>query len=143
MPVHRPRRKTLRSIIVLGSAVLVVALCAASALGRSESTLAGTWSGSYSGSFTGTFTLHWTQSGSTLTGKITLTNPKGTYGVGGSVSGTSISFGAVGVGATYTGSVSASGLSMSGSWKSGPASGTWNAHKLLTSSTTKVKVKPK
>jgi hypothetical protein len=143
MPVDRPRRKSLRSITVLGSALIAVALCTAAALGRSETTLAGTWSGSYTGSFTGSFALHWTQSGSTLNGKITLTNPKGTYAVGGSVSGTSISFGAVGVGATYTGSLSASGLSMSGSWKSGPASGTWKAHKLLTSSTTKVKVKAK
>ncbi len=90
--------------------------------------LAGAWSGSYGGAFSGTFKLHWTQTGSSLSGKITLSSPKkGTYTVTGSVSGSAISFGAVGAGATYTGSVS--GNSMSGNYKSPLGGGTWTATK--------------
>jgi hypothetical protein len=94
---------------------------------KHRSTLAGTWSGKYSGAFSGTFTLHWTQSGTKLTGTITLSSPKGKYGISGSVRGSAINFGAVGVGATYTGS--ASGKSMSGTWKSPQGGGAWSAHK--------------
>jgi hypothetical protein len=92
-----------------------------------SSSIAGTWSGQYSGAFSGTFTLTWTQSGSRLSGSITLSNPSGKYGISGSVQGGAIKFGAVGVGATYTGKVS--GTSMSGSFKSPQGSGTWSAHK--------------
>jgi hypothetical protein len=91
------------------------------------STLAGTWSGRYSGAFSGTFTLHWTQTRSSLHGSITLSNPRGKYGISGSVRGSAIKFGAVGVGATYTGSVS--GKSMSGTYKSPQGGGRWSAHK--------------
>jgi hypothetical protein len=94
---------------------------------KRQSTLAGTWSGQYSGAFAGTFTLHWTQSRSSLSGSITLSNPPGKYSISGSVHGSAISFGAVGAGATYTGSVS--GKSMSGSYKSPPGGGKWSAHK--------------
>ena len=90
-------------------------------------TLVGTWSGKYSGAFTGTFTLHWTQTGSALSGSITLSSPSGKYNVTGSVHGTAISFGAVGAGATYTGSVS--GTSMSGTYKSPVGGGSWSAQK--------------
>jgi hypothetical protein len=90
-------------------------------------TVAGAWSGKYSGPVSGTFTLHWTQTGSTLTGSITLTSPPGKYGINGHVNGSAIQFGAVGAGATYTGSVS--GTSMSGNWKSSIGGGTWSAHK--------------
>jgi hypothetical protein len=118
--------------------VAVAALCATwvakapSAVDQSHSTtrhstLAGTWSGRYSGAFSGTFTLHWTQSGSILRGSIALSNPRGKYGISGSVRGRAIKFGAVGVGATYTGSVS--GKSMSGSYKSPQGGGNWSAHK--------------
>ena len=55
---------------------------------KHRSTLAGTWSGRYSGAFSGTFTLHWTQSGTRLSGTITLSSPKGKYGINGSVHGT-------------------------------------------------------
>jgi hypothetical protein len=89
--------------------------------------LPGKWSGQYSGAVSGTFTLHWTLSGSTLRGSITLSSPGGTYGINGKVSGSAISFGAVGAGATYTGSVS--GSSMSGTWKSPIGSGSWSADK--------------
>ncbi len=94
---------------------------------KHHSTLAGTWSGQYSGAFSGTFTRHWTQSGSSLTGSIALSNPRGKYSVSGSVHGGAITFGAVGAGATYTGSVS--GTSMSGSYKTPKGGGTWSAHK--------------
>ena len=94
---------------------------------KHKSTLAGTWSGKYNGAFNGTFTLHWTQSGTGLSGSITLSSPSGKYGVTGSVHGSAISFGAVGAGATYTGSVS--GTSMSGNYKSPAGDGTWSATK--------------
>jgi hypothetical protein len=89
--------------------------------------LAGTWSGRYSGAFSGTFRLHWTKSGSHLSGSITLSYPSGTYGINGSVHGSAINFGAVGAGATYTGKVS--GKSMSGNYESPKGGGTWSAHK--------------
>jgi hypothetical protein len=93
-----------------------------------DSTLAGTWSGRYSGAFSGTFTIHWTQTGSSLHGTITLSNPRGKYAITGSVlRGSGIKFGAVSVGATYTGSVS--GKTMSGSYKTPQGSGKWSAHK--------------
>ena len=98
------------------------------------STLAGSWSGQYSGGYSGTFTLHWTQSGSNLTGTIKLSSPTGTFSVNGSVhgsaikfDGSAIKFGAVGAGATYTGSVS--GKSMSGSYQALPKGGSWSATK--------------
>lgn len=145
MQVDRLRRKPLRGVVVLWTAVLAFAFCSAIALASSGSTpsLAGNWSGSYSGPIGGSFTFHWTQTGSSLTGKITISNPKGTYDLNGTVNGTAISFGAVGAGAVYSGSVAASGLSMSGNWESGPIKGTWSAHKVLTPTRTKVKVKVK
>ena len=94
---------------------------------KAASTLSGTWLGQYSGGYNGTFTLHWTQSGSKLTGTITLSQPRGTSSVNGTVHGSTISFGAVSAGATYTGSVS--GKSMSGSYKAYPKGGSWSAKK--------------
>jgi hypothetical protein len=112
-------------------AALVAACCscaaATAAVGSSNLHLAGRWSGTYGGAFSGTFRLQWKQSGSKLTGSIALSNPKGTYGITGSVHGRAIKFGAVGAGATYTGSVS--GTKMSGSYKSPQGGGTWSAHK--------------
>ena len=129
-----------RTLRVLAVAALVAVCCSATALAavgttpkaqkpkvRKAAHLAGTWSGKYSGPVSGTFTLTWTQSGSTLTGSITLSRPAGKYGINGRVSGSSISFGAVGAGATYTGAVS--GKSMSGGWKSSIGTGTWSATK--------------
>jgi hypothetical protein len=102
---------------------------------RVTTSLAGTWSGKYSGAFSGTFTLHWTQSGSELTGTITLSgtggkygNSSGKYGVSGSVHGSAITFGAVGAGATYTGSVSGT-TSMSGNYTTPVGGGSWSAEK--------------
>lgn len=119
------------TVVVLGTTVVASAAPTApqthSAKPRHRSTLAGTWSGQYSGAFSGTFTLHWTQSGTKLSGTITLSSPKGKYGITGSVRGSVIHFGAVGVGATYTGS--ASGKSMSGTWKSPQGGGAWSAQK--------------
>ncbi|HXZ98946.1 MAG TPA: hypothetical protein VEK76_01225 [Candidatus Binatia bacterium] len=93
--------------------------------------LSGTWSGQYSGTLNGNFTLTWTQTGSNLSGHIQISNPAGTYGISGSLQGSSIQFGAVGV-ATYTGSVS--GSSMSGNWQiataaNGSGGGSWSASK--------------
>lgn len=89
--------------------------------------LSGTWTGSYSGVLNGTFTLTWTQSGSTLSGQIALSDPAQTLGISGNEAGTTLTFGAVGV-VTYTGSVS--GSSMSGSYKTPNGSGgSWNASK--------------
>jgi hypothetical protein len=103
------------------------AIAAVSSSNHDSSNLAGTWLGRYSGAFSGTFTLRWTKSGSKLSGSITLSNPRGKYGISGSVQRSAIKFGAVGVGATYTGTVS--GTSMSGSYKSPQGGGKWSAHK--------------
>jgi hypothetical protein len=123
-----------------GFALMLAALVAGTAAPAfagattTSSKLGGTWAGSYTGRYAGTFTIHWTQTRSRLNGTIALSNPHGTYTITGSVNGTGIKFGAVGVGALYSGSVSASGTSMSGNWTSGPAKGSWKAHKVLTRS---------
>jgi len=124
-----------RSVVLVLAVLWVFVLLAGSGSATGATTavtasvsLSGTWSGTYSGSYSGTFKLHWTQSGSKLTGSITLSNPKGRYGIGGSVRGKVIQFGAVGAGATYTGSVS--GKSMSGHYKSPAGGGSWSAHKV-------------
>ena len=91
------------------------------------SSIAGKWSGKYSGAFSGTFKLHWTRSGSTLSGSITLSNPSGTYSIKGSVHGSKIAFGALAAGATYTGAWS--GKSMSGHYNTPKGGGPWSAHK--------------
>jgi hypothetical protein len=116
-------------IPVLSVAVLLAVFggMTATAAVTSSPSLAGTWSGKYSGAFAGTFKLHWKQSGSKLTGTITLSNPSGKYGITGSVRGNAIKFGAVGAGATYTGSVSDN--SMSGHYKTPRGGGTWSAYK--------------
>ena len=85
MPVHRPHHRVVRTIPVLWIALLAAICCAAASAAVSSSqapalkgrrpTLAGTWSGSYQGAFSGTFTLHWTRSGSHLSGTISLSNP--------------------------------------------------------------------
>jgi hypothetical protein len=99
---------------------------------KSASALSGKWSGNYSGSYSGTFKLNWRQSGSHLHGTITISNPKSTLPINGTVNGTAIKFGTVGSTAiTYTGTVS--GNSMSGTYKVGPANGStggpWSASK--------------
>ena len=98
----------------------------------SASGLSGRWRGQYSGAYQGHFLLKWHQSGSKLTGRITLSAPtRGTLGINGTVQGGTIRFGTVGSEAiTYSGSVS--GSSMSGTWKiHGPnetaGGGPWSA----------------
>ncbi len=132
---HRPR---VTGIAAASVAALLLAVCitGSSIAGVRSSTtkpkptttsLAGKWSGTYSGAFTGTFKLHWTKSGSKLTGSITLSNPSGTYSVTGSVNHGKISFGAVGAGAAYTGTWK--GKKMSGHYTSPKGGGPWSAHK--------------
>ena len=141
MHAHPHRRRIRPAISVLCVAALVVVCGSGTAAAAAATTKVKPkpkkptvhkvifWSGQYTGALTGTFTLHWTQSGSTLTGKITLSTPNGTYNIGGSVNGSTISFGAVGAGATYKGSVSKDGKSMSGTWNSPIGSGSWSAQK--------------
>ncbi len=83
----------------------------------------------YSGAYQGTFTLTWRQSGSRLSGKITISNPVSTLNIHGTVNGGAIQFGTVGgVGITYSGTVTSN--SMSGTYKVGSSSGgPWNASK--------------
>jgi hypothetical protein len=131
-----------RSLVTrLVGVVAVLALCSATAALAAQKTransrtpqLAGIWVGSYGGAVSGTFSLHWTQTGTKLTGTINLSRPKGSYGITGSVhQGGGISFGALSVGATYTGSVSNHSKSMSGRWTSAQGGGSWSAHKLAT-----------
>ena len=92
----------------------------------SASGLSGKWSGQYSGAYSGTFSLNWTQSGSKLNGRITLSNPAETTGIDGTVNGGSIKFGTVS-GAVYNGTVS--GSSMSGSYQTPAGGGSWSANK--------------
>jgi hypothetical protein len=114
-----------RVIPALSVAALLTVCCSTSTAAVTSSStkpkLAGKWSGQYSGAYSGTFKLHWTQSGPTLSGSITLSNPGGTYSIKGAVHGNKITFGAVGAGATYTGSVS--GKSMSGRYNTPRAAG--------------------
>ena len=89
--------------------------------------LSGTWSGQYSGVASGTFTVTWQQSGSALTGTITLSG-SGAVPITGTVNGDAIQFGSVGQGAvSYSGAVS--GNSMSGTYQAAAGNGTWNATK--------------
>jgi hypothetical protein len=95
----------------------------------SSSGLSGKWSGKYSGAFSGTFNLTWQQSGSSLSGMITLSAPAATVPLNGTVKGNTISFGTVGsVAVTYSGTFS--GSSMSGSYTvGGQSGGSWSATK--------------
>jgi hypothetical protein len=122
MRLVRPVLWATALLAVLGASATATASSSHAARGTS---LAGTWKGQYSGAVSGTFTLHWRKSGSALHGTIKLSNPSGTYDIGGSVHRKAIKFGAVGVGATYTGTVA--GKSMSGTWKSGQGGGSWSA----------------
>jgi hypothetical protein len=103
------------------------ALTATSTHAGNRTKLAGTWKGHYSGAVSGHFTIHWQQNGSQLSGSIALSNPRGKYGIGGSVKRGKIKFGAVSVGAKYKGKVS--GASMSGTWTSPEGGGSWSAAK--------------
>ena len=106
----------------------------APAQSAANSGLSGKWRGHYSGAFQGHFVLRWHQSGSRLSGTITLSTPaRGTVPIHGTVQGSTIKFGTVGSEAiTYSGS--ASGNSMSGTWQiKGPSvaagGGPWSASK--------------
>jgi hypothetical protein len=128
MHVVSPLRRVQLGVAILVVAVLLVAVGAQASSRPIQ--LAGTWSGKYSGAVSGTFTLKWTETGSKLSGSITLSRPAGKYGIGGSVAGSAIHFGAVSVGAKYTGT--ASSTSMSGRWTSPSGGGSWSAHKVTT-----------
>lgn len=112
-------------------ATSAAAPAASAAAPAASSGLSGKWHGQYSGAYQGHFLLRWHQSGSKLSGRITLSAPtRGTLGINGTVQGSTIRFGTVGSEAiTYSGSVS--GDSMSGTWKiqapSGSAGGPWSA----------------
>jgi hypothetical protein len=108
------------------------AATSAPAQAAAASALSGKWRGQYSGAYQGHFLLRWHQSGSRLTGTITLSTPtRGTVPIHGTVQGSTIKFGTVGSeDITYSGSVS--GSSMSGSWQiKGPSGaaggGPWSA----------------
>ncbi len=137
MDVQPLRRRITRWLPALWIAAFLALACCGTALAAASassaqvattSKLAGKWKGHYSGAVSGHFTIHWKQTGSRLHGNITLSNPKGTYGIGGSVRKGKIKFGAVSVGAKYKGKVS--GKSMSGTWTSPEGGGSWSAHKV-------------
>ena len=90
--------------------------------------LSGTWSGTYSGASEGTFTLTWQQSGSDVSGSITISELGAPIDITGKLTGNQISFGTVGsLAVTYSGTVS--DTSMSGTYKAPTGTGTWNATK--------------
>jgi hypothetical protein len=123
------------SLVALAAACLALACCgtalaaanASTSHAATKSKLAGKWEGHYGGAVSGHFTIHWRKTGSRLHGNITLSNPKGTYGISGSVHDGKIKFGAVSVGAKYRGKVR--GSSMSGTWTSPEGGGSWSATK--------------
>ena len=131
--VQPPRRKIMRRLPALWVTACLALACCGAALAASSSpaattsSLAGKWKGHYSGAVSGHFTIRWQQTGTRLHGTITLSNPSGKYGIGGSVRKGKIKFGAVSVGAKYTGRVR--GTSMSGTWTSPEGGGTWSATK--------------
>jgi opacity protein-like surface antigen len=112
---------------LLALACCSTAVAAAGSRAATKTKLAGTWKGHYSGAVAGHFTIHWQKTGSRLHGTITLSKPKGKYGIGGSVHRGKIKFGAVSVGAKYKGKVR--GSSMSGTWTSPEGGGSWSATK--------------
>jgi hypothetical protein len=108
------------------------AAAAATAPATDDSGLSGKWAGQYGGAFQGTFKLNWQQSGSSLTGRIKISDPATTVPIHGTVNGSAITFGTVGsTNITYSGSVS--GNSMSGTYTvataNGSAGGPWSASK--------------
>lgn len=114
--------------VCCSSSIATAASASAAQAHASRNPLSGTWSGRYSGAYHGSFTLHWTESGSKLTGTIKLSNPKSQPNVTGTVHRTTIRFGTVGSAAiTYSGSVS--GKSMSGTYQTPGGGGSWSAHK--------------
>lgn len=128
MHAHPRSRRALGVVVAL---ILCVAGLATMAEARSSTLhLGGKWTGTYSGAYSGSFTIKWIQSGSKLSGTIDLSNPKGNYGITGSVSGTAIHFGAVTAGAKYSGTVARSGASMGGTYTAGTGgTGHWSAKK--------------
>jgi hypothetical protein len=133
--LQSPRRRIARTVPALWVIALLAVCSSGSALAAGSSSsspaatqakLAGKWKGHYSGAVSGHFTIHWKKTGTELNGTISLSNPKGKYGIGGHVHHGKIQFGAVGVGATYKGRVH--GTKMSGTWKSGQGGGSWSAH---------------
>ena len=135
MDVQPLRRRITRRLPALWIAALLALACCGTTLAAASASnshaattgLAGKWKGHYGGAVSGHFTLRWRKTGSRLRGSITLSNPQGTYDIGGSVRNGKIKFGAVSVGAKYKGTVR--GTSMSGTWTSPQGGGSWSAHK--------------
>jgi hypothetical protein len=127
---RRPTAVIVTCVVAVAIIALQLASTAAATNGRlaGGSSLTGTWSGTYRGAYHGTFTLHWTQSGSRLTGTIKLSSV-GRTNITGSVRGSTIRFGTVGNANAITYSGSVSGKSMSGTYKTGGVGGSWSAHK--------------
>jgi hypothetical protein len=121
------RNATLWIAALLALVCCGAALAASSSPTATTSSLAGKWKGHYGGAVSGHFTINWKQTGSRLQGHITLSNPKGKYGISGSVKSGKIKFGAVSVGAKYKGKIR--GTTMSGTWTSPEGGGSWSATK--------------
>ncbi len=135
MGFRRRTRLTARAVWIAGLIAVCCSGTAVAAVSSSrshaviESKLAGKWKGHYNGAVSGHFTIHWKQTGTKLSGTITLSNPKGKYGITGSVRHhKKVKFGAVSVGATYKGTWK--GSKMSGTWNSPSGGGSWSAHKV-------------
>jgi hypothetical protein len=130
MKVHPRRRRALWVAVVV--ALCVGGMATVATAKSSTLHLGGKWTGTYNGAYSGTFTINWIQSGSKLSGTINLSNPKGSYGITGSVSGTAIHFGAVTAGAKYSGSVTKLGTAMGGTYTAGTGgTGHWAAKKYV------------
>ncbi len=131
MNTMKVKRRALVGLVLpvfLATAICCSASVATAARSRAADDISGTWSGKYGGAYHGTFTLHWTESGSRLTGTIKLSaTPNARTSIKGTVHGSSIRFGTVGSTAiTYSGTVS--GKSMSGKYQTPGGGGSWSAH---------------
>lgn len=111
------------------SAGVTATTSSGSSVPASGAGLSGNWTGHYEGAFIGSFHLSLQQSGSTLTGTITLSKPALTSSVSGSFSDGEIHFGSVGsTTITYNGQGGSS--SMGGTYQvNGSSGGTWAAVK--------------
>jgi hypothetical protein len=94
--------------------------------------LSGRWAGDYQqtspSASSGTFTIQWQQSGSDITGTITIPGTCSSCPISATLNGSTVRFGLVAGGAiTYTGTVSGNSMSGTYSTTDGATKGTWKA----------------
>lgn len=131
-----------RRIALIGTALLAAVVLTGSpaAVARAPIHIAGNWHGTWASTTyapsAGTWSAHFIQSGSTISGTVTISSRCVAQGtVHGTLTGTSITFGEVHNGTrtiTFTGTVSLDGTRMHGTYHTPPIChsdhGTWRGH---------------